>query len=163
MIDPTLADKLGKLLRMLRSNHDGEVLAAASRINALAVAHDLDWDRMLTAATTDLTREQMTEIYQAGYQRGLEEGAQASRGSDWGNAGVPRTDEVGGRIDEVRTILNAAGRAAVDNKLSQFEIDFSISMLERLDDWSDQTFISERQWGVLNRMRNKLTREGYMS
>jgi hypothetical protein len=43
---PNVADKLAKLLRITTSRHDGEVLAAVNRINALVTANDIDWDQV---------------------------------------------------------------------------------------------------------------------
>lgn len=112
MLDRDVASKLAKLLRMLRSNYDGEVIAAAGKITGMAAAHDIDWDAVLTPATVDLTREQMEQLYNAGYQRGIEEAAKAARrDDDWAPAGTPRTGEVGSRQTEVLAIIEAAGRA----------------------------------------------------
>ena len=46
---PELADKLGKVLAMLTSPHDGERLAAAARFTALLAAHDIHPSPLLRA------------------------------------------------------------------------------------------------------------------
>jgi hypothetical protein len=42
------------------------------------------------------------------------------------------------------------------DKLNDFETDFLISMEERYKDWGDRTRISFKQWGVLNRLYDKV-------
>jgi hypothetical protein len=164
MADEVVQAKLVKLLRLLTSNHDGEVLAAAHKINGLLVAHDLDWEQLLSGASVELTRAQMERIYKAGYQKGLEDAARAQPPSkdDWAPAGTARTTEVGNQFDEVCAILDAAGRAGLQGRLSDFEKSFSISMAERLSDWGQRAFISEKQWAVLGRLRSRLEREGFL-
>ena len=155
--------KLAKLLRMLTSSHDGEVLAAANRLNGIVAAHDIDWDAALSAQAA-LTKEDMQKLYDTGYQRGLAEGAANAKPApdDWAPAGTSRTDEVGAQIKEVETIIGAAVKAHADGRLSEFERSFSKSMSERMQDWGRRAFVSEKQWGVLNRLKNKLEREGYL-
>lgn len=164
MADEVVQAKLVKLLRMLTSSHDGEVLAAANRINGLLVANDLDWEQLLSGASVELTREQMERIYKAGYQKGLDDAAKAQPPStdDWAPAGTARAAEVGRQFNDVCAILEAAGRAGLQGLLSDFEKSFSISMAERIHDWGQRAFISEKQWAVLNRLRSKLQREGFL-
>lgn len=161
--DAGLRAKLAKLLRMLTSSHDGEVLAVANRLNGIVAGYDIDWDAALAGGGgADLTKAQLQKVYDAGYQRGLQEGAVKPREDDWASAGTPRTEEVGGQIEDVRAIIGAAVKANSDGKLSDFERSFSKSMAERMDDWGRRAFVSEKQWGVLRRLKNKLEREGYL-
>ncbi len=46
-MDAGARDRLIKLLSLLSSSHDGEVVAAARRATALLVAEGLDWDAVL--------------------------------------------------------------------------------------------------------------------
>lgn len=157
-MDRELAAKLAKLLRMLTSDHDGEVLSAVYKINGIAAAHDVDWDDALGGSTLDLTKAQMEQIYEAGRQKGLEEAAAAAQpGEEWAAVG-----EVGHDLAEVQAILAAAARAEADGRLAQFERSFASSMRGRIDEWGSRTFISEKQWKVLRRLRVKLAGESYL-
>ncbi len=164
MLDKAVATRLAKLLRMLTSSHHGEILAAVGKINGLIAAYEVDWDDLFAKAGIDLTKEQMQRLYDAGYQKGLEDAAKAAPPSadDWAAAGTSRTDEVGHNHANVCAILEAAGRANLKNRLSDFERSFSISMAERLEDWGTRAFVSEKQWAVLDRLRTKLQREGFL-
>ncbi|MBF0497302.1 MAG: hypothetical protein HQK58_12130 [Deltaproteobacteria bacterium] len=51
-ITPEFLDKLGKVLGMLGSAHDGERLAAADRANALLKSNNLTWPDILTSRTS---------------------------------------------------------------------------------------------------------------
>lgn len=159
-MDRALADRLAKCLRMLTSSYEGEIISAAARINGIVQANDLDWDAILNGGGRDLTREQMTQIYNTAYARGLEEGAKASKANsaDWAPAGRARADEVGERIDEVEEILNTVDRVGG----SKFEVEFCESMRDRLESWGPRCFVSEKQWGVLDRIRNRLQAQGHI-
>lgn len=167
-MDAVEAARLAKLLKFLRPNHDGtfndgEVLAAARKIAGVVAAHDVDWDAVLCGQAVDLTKEQLQRVYDAGYQKGVADASAKPRDRDeWAAAGTPRTGEVGGRRDEVMAVMEAAGRANLDGKLSEFERSFSLSMAERVDSWGGRAYVSEKQWAVIDRLRRKLEREGYL-
>ena len=56
---PELADKLGKVLAMLTSPHDGERLAAAARFTAILDAHDIHPSQVLAnGSSATLNQEQ---------------------------------------------------------------------------------------------------------
>lgn len=152
--------KAAKLLRLICDRSiDGETLAAASRLSALATAYNLDWDRLLLGDGADLTREQLQKVYQAGFTAGLE--AQHAR-DDWRNAGVARTDEVGEREAELRDLLAAAEPAIRAGRLDGWFVQFVGDMAERLDHWGSATFVSERQWECLDKLRRILQRGGFL-
>jgi hypothetical protein len=159
---PELVDRAAKLLRVICSTGpDGEKLAAADRLSAFVVANDLDWDRAL--AGTGPTREQMQELFNAGLQRGPELGrAEKAGNSDWAAAGQSRADEIGDRESELQQILNAAARSKADGLLSGWFANFASDMQERLDRWDRRTFVTERQWECLNKLRSILERQGYL-
>jgi hypothetical protein len=71
---PELTERVAKLLRLAccETAPDGERLAAISRLSAAAAAHDLDWDQAFSGSGP--TREQMQELFDAGYERGLADG-----------------------------------------------------------------------------------------
>jgi hypothetical protein len=49
-LDPRTADRLAKLIALLGSDHDGEVVAAARAATRLMREHDLDWHDLIEAA-----------------------------------------------------------------------------------------------------------------
>ncbi|MGH6895757.1 MAG: hypothetical protein ACREJ5_04320 [Geminicoccaceae bacterium] len=153
--------RAAKLLRLAccETAPDGERLAALSRLSALVAAHDLDWD----AALGSLTREQLHEVYSAGITVGVEmERAARTSGGDWAPAGRSRADEAGGRAQELRVILAAAAQSRADGLLDGWFGDFSLDMSERFDRWGAQTFVSERQWELIDRLRSILERQDYL-
>jgi hypothetical protein len=160
---PEIADKVAKLLRVACSNGpDGEKLAALNRLSALAAAHDVDWDTALSGANgRDLTREQMTEIYEAGVRAGVQLERNA-KGGDWAKAGHSRADEVGEREPELRQILSAAAQSRADGLLDGWFSDFSRDMQERVDRWGDRTRVSPRQWEFIDKLRSILERQDYL-
>jgi hypothetical protein len=162
---PAIADRVAKLLRLACSTGpDGEKLAAIGRLSATAAAYDVDWDSVLRGGNGhDLSREQMAEIYEAGLQRGLEMGRQEKAGNgDWTAAGHSRADEIGARECELQQILNAAARAKADGQLNGWYADFASDMQERLHSWGAQTFVTERQWVFLEKLRSIVERQGYL-
>ena len=93
---PEIGEKMAKLLRLACSTGpDGEKLAALNRLAAIAVAHDLDWDRVLAnGKAPDLTEAQLQRVYDAGYERGFEDGQQENvpERPDWSPAApAPRS------------------------------------------------------------------------
>jgi hypothetical protein len=70
-----IADKLGKLLRMLMSNHDGEVVAAARSINCTLKNAGLDIHALAAAVEAEsggerLSEEQIAEVFRRGQAAG---------------------------------------------------------------------------------------------
>jgi hypothetical protein len=164
-VTPDLADRVAKLLRMVCDrSHDGETLAAAGRLSATCEAYGIDWDSVLRGGNSrDLTREQLAEVYQAGLQRGLEMGRQEKAGNgDWASAGHSRADEIGNREGELQQILNAAARSKADGLLSGWFANFAEDMQERLDRWDRRTFVTDRQWECINKLRSILERQDYL-
>jgi hypothetical protein len=162
-VTPELADRLAKLLRLLcGGGPNGEVLAAANRISALVVANNLDWDAALAGNPT-LTREQLSEVYEAGLKAGIESERNAkANGDDWAKTGRSRADEIGDRADELRQILNAAAQAKADGLLDGWFGDFAPGMRERLDRWGNRMFVTERQWECVEKLRSILERQDYL-
>jgi hypothetical protein len=160
---PEVVDRAAKLLRVICSTgSDGEKLAAADRLSAFVAANDIDWDRALRGSGP--AREQMQELYNAGLQRGLELGrAEKAGNGDWAPAGQSRADEVGDRESELQLILNTAARSKVDGLLSGWYANFADDMQERLDRWDRRTFVTERKWEFINKLRSILERQGYIS
>jgi hypothetical protein len=160
---PDIADKLAKCLRLLTSPHDGEVLAAASRINALVVAHDIDWSNTLAngAGGPVLTEEQMSAIYQAAYTRGLADGQQqagvgpqpAPNASSHVGSDLARIERIlaAARVAEERGILGSLGRVDL--------ADFTQSLRDRIQSWGPRTYVSEKQRAVIDRLEERLRRQ----
>jgi hypothetical protein len=157
-VAPELADRLAKLLRMLTSSHDGEVLAAANRLNAIVTAHDVDWNQALANGSSPaLTEAQMRRIYDEGYSRGHADGQQTARPErDWTPAGG--SAEVGSDAERLRVILEAATAAA--GLLSDWEQTFSADMRERFERFGARMYVSEKQWAALDRLETKMRRAG---
>lgn len=161
---PDLADRLAKVLRLIcdRSN-DGETLAAASRLSAIATAHGVNWDKAFSGNGHALSQADMQRIYSEGYERGLREGAASKPStSDWTPAGKAGADEVGGRLEEVGRILEAAQRYQNDGLLESWYVQFSSDMRTRLEEWEERTFITEKQWKYINKLRSILERAEYL-
>jgi hypothetical protein len=157
-------DKIAKLLRMLTSSHDGEVLAAANRLNAIVAANDIDWDQVLANGDgTALTERQMSRIYDEAFERGFREGRQQVRPErDWTPADNTSA-EAGQDSHRLEVILEAAFRAVDDGMLSQWEAEFTGSMRERVRKWGSRVFVSEKQWKSVDRLEEKLTSQGYFA
>jgi hypothetical protein len=161
---PELRDKLGKVLALLTSPHDGERLAAATRFSALIEAHGVHPSQVLANgnAGTALTEEQMRQIYDEGYQRGHADGQQAARpGRDWTPAGGASA-EAGSDAERIRVILDAAERSANDGLLSDWEVTFSESIRDRFRKYGRKMYVSEKQWESLDRLETKLRCQGYL-
>jgi hypothetical protein len=162
-------DKLAKLLRLACSNGpDGEKLAAISRLRELVAAQDLDWDTVL-GANPELTRAQLQDAYNAGIAAGAKmerESRSSGVASDWRNAGLARTNEVGVRWGEVEEILNAADEAIADGwiKRSSWYVDsgFLANVRENLERYGANCFISEKQWAKLDQLREDLEFGDYL-
>jgi hypothetical protein len=163
---PAIADRVAKLLRLIcdRSN-DAETLAAASRLSAIVASNDVNWDEALAGNGngSSLSEEDMQRIFNAGYERGMQE-ATASKPStaDWAPAGRSRADEVGEKVDELEAIIDAAERAKTNGCLGDFHAEFTASMRDRLNNWGARTFVSEKQWEVIARLRSILERTDYL-
>ena len=65
-----------------------------------------------------------------------------------------RPDEVGEELGRVQELLADAEHA----DLSDWEQDFLESLEERIDEWGERTFISIKQWEVIERIEEKLNR-----
>jgi hypothetical protein len=64
-------DQLAKLLGMLGSAFDGEVLVAARKAHALVINNDWTWPQLLAnGSASALTEEQINRVYAAGLQKG---------------------------------------------------------------------------------------------
>lgn len=154
-------DKLAKLLKMLTSPYDGEVLAAAGRINAIVAAHGLDWDQVLAHDVSALSREQMQKIYDEGYSRGLEEGRKEGKPqqANWRSTDGPPAPKT---LNYASDVMEAAERAESAGLLNDFEKEFSTSMRERISSYGESSYISDKQWSVIERLATKLVRRGYL-
>ena len=159
---PTLCDsktkkKVAKLLRLLcdRSS-DGETLAAANRLRALVDLNDLDWDALLEGGAPDLTRAQLQKVYAAGIAAGVQMERDARGEVDSRDAGTPRGGEVGSRARELKLLLAAADEAIDEGELRGWFAEFARSMMDRYRQWGPTTYVSEKQWGCLDRLRREL-------
>jgi hypothetical protein len=161
-----LADRLAKLLRLACSTGpDGEKLAAVNRIAALVAAHDLDWDQILAAnGAQPLAQDQLQKVYDAGYERGDSFGyqrgfAQGQRAAhpqppDWASV-PPQTHS----YEYLEPVITAARSAPFI--LNDFETQFVESLHGRIRKYGPRTFVSPKQWAVLDRLAQKLERYGY--
>jgi hypothetical protein len=151
--------RLAKLLR-LATNHattDGERLTALGKLSAFAKAHYLDWDQLLSGNAADLTRAQLSRVYAAGVETGVQAEREArGAAADWRPAGLARTDEVGPRARELKAILDAAEAATDDGYLDGWFAEFGADMRAKLARFGASTFVSERQWEAIERLRARL-------
>jgi hypothetical protein len=160
---PELADKLGKVLAMLTSPHDGERLAAAARFTAILDAHDIHPSQVLAnGSSATLNEEQASRIYWEGHARGCAETEQRLRPArDWTPAGDTKA-AVGDDIERLETILKAAAQSRDAGLLFHWEVSFSDDMRDRFEKYGSRIYISERQWAVLDRLETKMHRVGIL-
>jgi hypothetical protein len=164
MLDPEVADRLAKLLRLACSNGpDPEKLAALGRLSAIAAAHDVDWSQVFAnGGGPALTEEQMHRIYSEGYHRGLADGQQQAKPArDWtptaGTSASAGTD-----FGRLKAILEAAATADDNGDLSDWESAFTLDMSQRAKKYGSRTYVSGKQWEVLDRLAGKLEWNGYL-
>jgi hypothetical protein len=162
---PEVASKLAKLLRLATNSGatDGEALAALGRLSAIAIAQNLDWDRIIINGSggPELTEEQLTRVYTEGFNRGLAEGQQqaaAQAPSEPNNrtalgAEAQRVERIlaAAKIAEQRGILGSLGRVDL--------ADFCESLRDRIHTWGSRTYISDKQRAVLDRLEERLRRQ----
>jgi hypothetical protein len=155
---PELRDKLGKVLALLTSPHDGERLAAATRFSALIEAHGVHPSQVLNGGGP--TRDQMQEVFDAGYERGLADGRSETQ-RDWTPASGTSA-QAGEDAERIRAILAAAGLSATAGLLSDWEVTFSESIRDRFQKYGPRMYVSQKQWESLDRLEIKLRRYGYL-
>jgi hypothetical protein len=163
--DAPAVAQLAKLLGMLGSSFDGEVLVAARKAHALVIANDWTWPQLLAnGSSSALTEEQMNKIYAAGIQRGEALGYQ--RGMADAQAIAPQPKGASITVDDdvgwISKVLEAAAKAEADQKLDTFEIDFSASMRAKVTRFGRSTYVSQKQFDSLKRLEKSLRRRGYL-
>jgi hypothetical protein len=162
MMPPDVARRLAGCLRLLTSNHDGEVLAAASRINGLVTGHGLDWDQLLGG----LSQSDMQRLFDAGFEAGrqaaLDESKPAEPQPDWSNVGLFGSRPVGKQLDRLRAILTGARDAEAVGLLSDFEQTFVQSIRERVIKYAGSTFVSDKQWRILEKLEVRFHECGFI-
>jgi len=86
--EPTVIDKLGKLLRLLGSNRDGEILGTVAALQRTLQGAGADWhdlaENIGKVNGAKFTEEDAKEIYAAGVQDGRS-AAEAERGVGFHN------------------------------------------------------------------------------
>ena len=163
-LEPALADRLAKLLRMICDRSmDGETLAAAGRLSAIAAAHDVCWDRALANGNGPaLTEEQMRRIYDEGYQRGHADGQQQARPErDWTPA-AGTSAHAGTDAPRIQAIIQASGPAIGISLLSEWEITFLTDIAARFRKYGARTYVSAKQWAVLDRIEAMMRQVGIL-
>jgi hypothetical protein len=163
-IAPELADKLGKVLAMLTSSHEGERLAAADRFCALLEAHDIHPSQLLAngSAGAVLTEEQMSRIYWEGHRRGVAETEERLRPQrDWTPA-VDTRAEVGKDADRLEVILGALELACARNLLTNREIGFLTSVRGRYGQYGERLYVSTKMWAWLDSLETRFHRAGIL-
>jgi hypothetical protein len=148
-VAPDITDRMAKLLRLAccETAPDGERLAAVTRLSATAAAHDICWDRALSGSGP--TRDQMQELFDAGYERGLADG-RAETQPEWSAVADPKSHE------RVAEILKAAVKAAEVGALNEWEMNFSRSVRERFLRYGRRLHVSPKMWNALDRLETKL-------
>jgi hypothetical protein len=156
-VTPELAERLAKLLRLACSTGpDGEKLAAIGRLSAIAAAHDLDWDQTLNGSGP--SRDQMQELFNAGYERGLaDDRAETQR--DW-TPDSGTSAEVGSDAERVEAILNAASQA--NGILTDWERDWCDSLRERFKQYRNRLYVSDKMWAIFDRLEVKMRPAGIL-
>jgi hypothetical protein len=159
-------DQLVKLLGLLGSSFDGEVLNAARKAEALRLSLDSTWEQLLAnGSTSTLTEEQMARIYAAEMQKGEALGYQRGMADAQGMAPPQQTRvsiEVADDIAWIERVLAAAEQAETDGYLDEFEVDFSASMRAKVSRFGRATYVSQKQFDALRRLESSLRRRGYL-
>jgi hypothetical protein len=151
---------------MLGSAHDGEILAAARKAQAILVTQDWTWPQLLTNGSggTALTQEQIAKVYAAGLQKGEALGYQ--RGMADSQVAMPQARAPTITIDDdiawIGKVLEAAEQAEADDYLDVFETDFSGSMRAKISRFGRATYVSQKQFDALRRLEQSLRRRGYL-
>jgi hypothetical protein len=158
-------DQLAKLLGMLGSNFDGEILVAAKKAHALLIANDWTWPQLLAnGSASSLTEEQMARIFAAGMQKGEALGYQRGMADAQAVAPQPKgaSITVADDLGWITKVLEAASVAEADQKLDSFEIDFTASMRAKISRFGRSTYISQKMFDRLKRLEKSLRRRGYL-
>jgi hypothetical protein len=161
-VTPDLAARLAKLLRLICDrSQDGETLAAASRLSAIAAAHDLDWDRALAnGGDSTLDQEAASRLYSEGHARGVAETEQRLRPQrDWTPANGTSA-EAGSDAERVQRILDAAAQNG--SLLTEWESNWSDSVRERFEQYGTRLYVSDKMWAIFDRLEMKFKRAGLL-
>jgi hypothetical protein len=156
--------QLAKLLGLLGSSFDGEVVSAARKAHALLIANDWTWQQLLTnGGASALTEEQIQRVYAAGLQKGEQLGY--DRGLADGATAPPKgpSIKVGQGAGWISGILEAAAKAQAVGALDSFETDFSNSIRTKIERFGASTFVSQRQLDSLTRLETKMKRLGHLA
>ena len=148
---PELREKIGKILAMLTSPHEGEQLAAATRFSALLAAHGVHPSQVLAMGTgAALSEVQKRQIHAEGYSRGYAAGVQSVR------------PEQSTKPDRTIKHLMAIIKAALDHPevLTEWEQDFVDDTNDRFVTYGSRIFMSDKQWNVIDRIEQKLRATG---
>jgi hypothetical protein len=146
-LELALTQRIAKLLRLICDrSQDGETLAAASRLSAIAAAHDVDWDRAFNGGGP--TRDQMQELFDAGYERGLADG-RAETQPEWSPVPAPNS------IELLQVILTTAAKTE-PGILTEWEMDFCNNVRTRLLRYGRRLHVSGKMWAILDRIETKL-------
>jgi hypothetical protein len=157
---PELQAKLGKVLALLTSPHEGERLAALDRFNAILEAHNIHPSQVLANGDgAALNEEAASRIYWEGHARGCAETEQRLRPArDWTPA-AGTSSEIGSDAERLKIILAAAAESRDAGLLSDWETQFSDDMRERFERYGQRMYVSEKQWQSLDRLETKLRRQ----
>jgi hypothetical protein len=114
-----ISDRLGKLIRMLSSDRDGEVLAAAKALNRTlqSAGADLHVLAAVIEKPTKLSPAEMRQIYDAGFKDGLRKAENAQHGpADFRNIdGSPCWNEIALWCQQRNEKLNEKERKFIDD------------------------------------------------
>jgi hypothetical protein len=162
-------DQMIKLLGMLGSDFDGEVLNAARKAHALLVSNDWTWEQLLAnGSAMSLTEEQLQKVYGAGLQKGEAIGYQRAMadaeamGGMTPKAAASRSTEIGDDLVWLERILEAAEKAEAAGHLTDWELKFAADKRNSVARFGRAAYVSPRQRDSLNRLEQSLRRRGYM-
>jgi hypothetical protein len=162
-------EQMVKLLSLLSSDFDHEVLAAARKANMLLVNQDWTWPALLSAGSASaLTEEQLQRVFSAGLAKGEASGYQRAMndvealGGMTPKAAAAKPVEIGDEIVWLTRILEAAAKAEAAGHLNSWEADFVASRRSAVAQYGRTTFVSPRQRDSLNRLEHSLRRRGYL-
>jgi hypothetical protein len=162
---PTPLEQLPKLLRMLESPNDHEVVVAARKIHAAMISNGWNWDQLLANGSgLSLTEDQMHKIFAAGVRQGEVQGYQRGMADAQAMPTTPKgpSVEIADDLSWVGPVLDASEKAGPNGHLDAFETDFSDSMRAKIQRFGKNTYLSQKQFDSLKRLEKSLRRRGYL-
>lgn len=133
-LSPEIRERLGKVLGMTGSSHDGEVLAAVRRAQSIMVGAKLSWSDLLGAQPQQQSGQNFEDGFRAGFERGVAKGRVEGRAEAMASKAQERVAEPEGHAaDDIDLYekLKAVAATEFGVRLSDWERSFVEDVLGR--------------------------------